>query len=72
MTKRIHPIRKMQRDIWSVRSDRAKLERRLARHLKPLLDALEGEHCTHLHRDEYGIEEDCDVCRLLAQWQEEL
>lgn len=64
MSKPIHPIRKMQRDIWAVRADRAKLERKIARHVKPLLDALE-ELLGSPQTANYAAAE-----HLLAAWKE--
>lgn len=78
--KKQHPIRKMQQaemDVWAGRgggkaSSLTDLNnqsmRVLAHHVKPLLDALEGDHGMPLH----GEGEDCSVCRLLAEWKAKL
>jgi len=75
--KRQHPIRKMQmasKRLWEnqpfPRPEEtviiAKDERLLARHVKPLLDALENRTA----RDNDGMSPcKCAHCRLLAEWR---
>lgn len=76
MTKRVHPIRKMQHAMtryWlrvmqsGKGTDRAKElakeQALISRHVKPLLDALELEH----EGDMVGCR--CSTCRLLAEWR---
>ena len=70
MTKPVHPIRKMQRDLWAVRSDPQKMERKIARHVKPLVDALSGQHTFANMASQ--PHDDCHVCRLLAAWRAKL
>ena len=73
MTKPVHPIRKMQRDLWAVRSDPEKVERKIARHVKPLLDALDRSHNRKTLWSK-AIEPDanCPDCKLLAAWRAKL
>ena len=79
--KKQHPIRKMQQaemDVWAGRgggkaSSLADLNnqsmRVLARHVKPLLDALENR----TERDNDGMSPcKCAHCRLLAEWRAKL
>jgi hypothetical protein len=75
MTKLVHPIRKMRRDlerkhylcriIWPPSNQT--IEKDIARHVKPLLDALEEAHNGH-HIDALY----CEPCRLLAAWRAKL
>ena len=76
MSKPMHPISKMQRELWRIRPTTASDEcEHIARHVKPLLDALEKSHtfispqgpiCPTLNADF------CPVCRLLAAWRAKL
>ena len=73
---KLHPIRKMQQQqlkLWgntrkyptydAVEAADRKL---LARHVKPLLDALWDDHtiCRDMETDK-----ECRICRLLAEWR---
>ena len=73
-----HPIRKMQKaeqDVWAGRgggrassltdlnNQSAKV---LARHVKPLLDALDTFGHSSFHTED--PDRLCEVCRLLAEW----
>ena len=81
--KKQHPIRKMQQaemDVWAGRgggkaSSLADLNnqsmRVLARHVKPLLDALDTFGHSSFHHD-YSDLRSCEVCRLLAEWKAKL
>lgn len=79
--KKLHPIRKMQQaemDVWAGRgggraSSLTDLNNQsikvLARHVKPLLDALEIQHFENSGKPKRGwTPEGCPVCRLLAEW----
>lgn len=72
MTKRLHPIRKMEQALWE--ADYNKWDRTIARHVKPLLDALEAV-CTEVEPEHRYCDEVCKVrvgLRLLAAWKEPL
>lgn len=63
MTKPIHPIRKMQQAM--IRTAISREAEIIARHVKPLLDALEKGHspaASHI----------CEDCHLLAKWRAKL
>lgn len=84
MSKRVHPICLLRRSlekkhylrrvIWPPTNQ--KIEADIARHVKPLLDALEALHGKLKDDHEYcGPEEGCvvnDACRLLAAWKESI
>jgi hypothetical protein len=81
MNKPVHPIRRMRRSILdrfddSVRmflaeDELVQLDRVIARHVRPLLDALEDDHgfahgtCDSSRWDPTG----CPKCALLAAWR---
>ena len=65
--KRQHPIRDLRIDL-ELASAPVSQERVIAHHVRPLLDALEGDHGMPLH----GEGENCSVCRLLAEWRKPL
>ena len=79
MSKQLHPIRKMlaSLDLHNAATTTSPndYQRAVARHVKPLLDALEKSHtlispqgpiCPTLNADF------CPVCRLLAAWRAKL
>ena len=74
--KRQHPIRKLS---WAVQRcvhgeadtvDCAGIERAIARHVKPLLDALDTFGHSSFHTED--PDRLCEVCRLLAEWRAKL
>lgn len=80
MRKPIHPIRKMQQAIWESNRvwdvDPVKEAEAIARHVKPLLDALEECHRKLVvEGDHEYCDESCVVKkgqRLLAAWRAKL
>ena len=63
MTKKLHPIHKMRRAFWMTGADRQ--DAVLARHVKPLLDALEELFDGRL----LPIPLSHKVERLIAEWR---
>lgn len=80
MSKPIHPIRKMRQHLgrlywYDVRNRRfnPRVEEVIARHIKPLLDALWDDHeICRVGVDKYGDKPTCKTCRLVAAWREKL
>jgi hypothetical protein len=62
--KRMHPAEKLVRalDLWGYKTYEQK-QAIIARHVKPLLDALAWAHPPH------SGESKCDVCLLYAAWR---
>jgi hypothetical protein len=75
MSKPIHPIRKLRYELFRyLYGGPGVHDKVIARHVKPLLDALDQEHGAigseynwHGHK-----EVTCDVCVLLAAWRAKL
>ena len=78
MTKPIHPIRKLLAalDLHNAATTRSpnNYQRAVARHVKPLLDALDVAHEVEmaLGEEEHPPAGVCDVCNLLAAWRANL
>lgn len=70
MSKPIHPIDKMQREIFAVRCDPLKVRRLIARHVKPLLDLIDYHNDGTEHF--VGCSPTCRACRLVAAWRAKL
>ena len=68
MTKRLHPVEKLRLDLN--RSDNWNTV--LARHVKPLLEALWADHEVCREGVRLGDPADCPTCRLLAEWRAKL
>lgn len=74
MTKRLHPIQKIQRELCDPAACRGggtatNDHRIIARHVKPLLDAIWDDHTICRDMDEEG---QCRICRLHAEWSAKL
>lgn len=67
MTKPIHPIRKMQQAM--IRADIPREAEIIARHVRPLLDALEHDHT---ERWQHKHDTHCETCLLLDAWRADL
>jgi hypothetical protein len=84
MSKPIHPIRKLLRALdlhhAAAASDRHAdwYQSAVARHVKPLLDALKIETAAHVKPDDKFYDGEpmeacvCSSCRLLAAWRAKL
>jgi hypothetical protein len=80
VTKPVHPIKKMRQGILNLfdesvqefldEDERIRIDRSIARHVKPLLDALEFDHTPVGTQVKY--DEDCETCHLLAAWRAKL
>lgn len=68
--KRQHPIRKMLDDLKRGHLDQD--EAKAARHVKPLLDALWGDHEVCREGVRLGDTDDCKTCHLIAEWRAKL
>ena len=68
--KKLHPIRELRIELELASSTEAQ-ERTIARHVKPLLDALEREHKGNVLGAGALIHDEppCPTCRLLAEWR---
>jgi len=66
--KKVHPIRKM-REAEARCGTIDGRERALARHVRPLLTALDMQHAGNVGYSQYHHEDDCDCCALLAKWR---
>lgn len=73
MSKRIHPIYKLQRALNNrLLGDIGTSKERalMLRHIKPLLDELDVEHS--IRGGHVDPRDGCPVCRLLAEWRKPL
>lgn len=74
MSKPTHPIRKLLAALELHNAATTKLpndyQKAVARHIKPLLDALEFDHTPVGTQVKY--DEDCETCHLLAAWRAKL
>ncbi len=75
MSKPIHPIRKLAKAVDPWNRSIVERERIIARHVKPLLDALADTHelegrALYPNEAEEGCPYDpCWICDLLAEWR---
>lgn len=81
VTKRVHPIRRLTMQLVGGWPDYGTqqipfAERQIARHVKPLLDALEEWHTSQVRYEQVlGLKKHLchgDTCRLLAEWRAKL
>ena len=72
MTKPIHPVRKLQVAIRRASAYESRpnefIDSVAARHVAPLLDALEFDHTARWHPKH---DPHCEICRLLDAWRAE-
>ena len=69
--KRQHPIRKTWKAMakaWT----QPKQEAIIARHVKPLLDALWADHEICREGVAQGDPDDCKTCKMVAEWRAKL